>query len=137
MSEGSQRDYLEKVYAEAGQWLRMSNQIIWAMGALFVPLSLSPFWLVIGNRAPKTIFVTASIGLFIFWIVVSSLYRRSTSETRKVLIQIEEYWGLEDGLSLYKRQDPIMRKGFSLIRFQITGLIILMALWLIVILRLR
>lgn len=41
MTDLAKDTYLDKVYKEASEWVRMCNGITWSTGTLLVPLSLS------------------------------------------------------------------------------------------------
>lgn len=101
--EQTQSDYNEnlgRIYAEASEWLRMANNIVWSAGNLFIPLSLAPFAAIatadkINNRY---VCILAGISIFLIftWIGITLVYKRSTTKAREVLCQIENTWGLSE-----------------------------------------
>lgn len=110
---------LDKVYQEAGQWIRFANTVVWSMGTLLVPVSFGFVGIVLNNSGTKfsptgkAILGGGSVFLFSFWVYASSFYKRSSDAAREVLMKIEEKWKVSDEMSLYKKQAPILVKRFK------------------------
>jgi hypothetical protein len=122
---------LEKVYAEAGQWVRMCNEIIWQMSSIFVGLSIGSLPFAVQYPAIQSWVAIASFFLFLVWVTASHLYRRSSSVARDVLIQIEAYWNIPEIMSVYRRQGQVGYQRWSLFRMQVVILIVLAAFWIV------
>ena len=122
----------DKVYAEAGQWVRMVNTVIWSMGSLVLPLSFTLLGL--GVRYPsfgtRMVLAIASVCLFGFWVYVSWLYGITSKDARDVLTNIEGGWGLGPDRGLYQKQAPSLKRRLNLFNVQVITLIVLVGLWL-------
>ncbi len=148
---------LDKVYAEASQWVRFANTVVWSMGALLVPVSFG-FVAVALNKSgtqfsqvAKAILGVGSVFLFSFWVYASSFYKRSSDVARIVLKKIEEKWNLdeEDGMSFYTLQEKELIRRFKpfkwnrklysyeirlgLFRLQMISLVVLVFVWVLII----
>jgi hypothetical protein len=125
-------DYLEKIYIEAGQWLRMVNTIGWAMASIFVPISFTAVAFAVQYSKAKWVFCFGSIFLFTFWVAVSFIYRKTSNVTRDVLMDIERKWGVDDEVSLYVKQ-RFMRGWFSGVAIlQVISLALLIVVWILI-----
>src|SRR5258706_15524051 len=49
--EKPQDGAIEKIYAEASQWVRLANQILWTMGTFLVPFSFTLMGLALSDSA--------------------------------------------------------------------------------------
>lgn len=160
-SQGTPDKPLDKVYVEASQWVRFANTVVWSMGALLVPVSFGFVGVALNNsgthfsQGGKAILGVGSVFLFSFWVYASSFYKRSSEVARKVLIKIEEGWGLgEKEMSLYTLQEPVLIRRFKpfgfkpfrrcqklysyevkfwLFRLQIVTLVALVLVWVLII----
>ncbi len=126
---------LDKVYAEASQWVRFANTVVWSMGALLVPVSFG-FVAVALNKSGtqfsqggKAILGVGSVFLFSFWVYASCIYKLSSDIARKMLIKIEEEWKVDEGWSLYKSQNPLVNRKFGLFPLQLVTLGALVTVW--------
>jgi len=124
-SQGPPDKPLDKVYAEASQWVRFANTVVWSMGALLVPVSFGFVGVALNNagtqfsQGGKAILGVGSVFLFLFWVYASSFYKRSSDVARKVLIKIEEKWELgEEEMSLYTLQEPVLIRRFKPFEFK-------------------
>lgn len=120
---------LDKVYAEASQWVRMANAIIWQMATVFVPASVACVGLAMAYKPGKTFFAIASPTLFAVWLFVSRLYRHSAIDARNALIEIERIWGIPDSMASYTLQGQIGLRRFNLLRVQAFVLVCLVIFW--------
>lgn len=138
---------IERIYLEAGHWVRLTNTIVWSMGALLVPVSFGFVGLAL-NKYPdihferwgKTVLGVVSVFLFSFWVYVSTLYKITTKQAREALIAIEKQWA-EDGqceikkaMLLYTEQGIVGDKWYGLRNLQIVALIILLVTWVVIVL---
>jgi hypothetical protein len=109
---------LDKVYAEAGQWVRMCNTIIWQMAAVFVTASIACVGLALNSSKLKTFFATASIILFAVWVLIARIYRTTARDARGVLLHIERSWHVPRDAAVYTMHGQIGFKRFNLFRVQ-------------------
>ena len=132
---------LEKIYAEASQWVRLANTVIWSMGTLLVPISLGFVGLAL-NKAPSTGFdksgkvllCIGSIFLFSFWVYASFLYTRTSETARRVLAVIETKWNLPEGTSFFIKQNEVVSVWYRLPNAQRVALAVLIIVWVIILL---
>lgn len=98
---------LEKVYIEAGQWIRLCNQIIWGVGSLFAPTSFAALWfsLSLGTFPQMTAIASLSICLFAVWMIIFRIYRNSAKVAREALSSIECAWDLDNRMRFYNNQE--------------------------------
>lgn len=138
--ENAGNNYLEKIYLEASQWVRLANTVIWSMGTLLVPISLGFVGLAL-NKASSTQFddsgrvllCIGSVFLFSFWVYASFLYTRTSKIARAVLVAIEKEWKVcERHMSFYKKQDAVISKWYRLPYAQLVALVVLIAVWVII-----
>jgi hypothetical protein len=94
------------------------------MGTLLVPISFGFVGLALNTSSGaqftgrgKIILAAGSVFLFSFWVYASRIYKQSTNIAREVLIKIEEKWGVDEEMSLYKLQQPILNRRFRLFSF--------------------
>lgn len=132
MREEPDPNSLDKIYAEAGQWIRMCNTIIWSMGAFLIPLSIGCIGLAQQYPPRKRFFAGASVLLFAVWVYVSNLDRTTAADARKVLMNIEETWGVPERRALYRLHGQVGLKWYSLFNAQIVCLILLATMWVVV-----
>ena len=118
---------LDKVYHEASQWVRLVNTIIWSVGTLLVPISFALVGLALNTSSGaqftwwgKIILAIGSVFLFSFWVYASRIYKQSTDIARGVLVKIEEKWEVDEEMSLYKLQQPILNRRFRLFSFELS-----------------
>lgn len=78
-----------KVYVQASEWVRLTNTIIWAIGGLVFPVCAGALGLGIKDRNSRPMLALISLLLFLFWVYVSSLYRKSAVTARNTLMAIE------------------------------------------------
>jgi hypothetical protein len=137
----------EKIYLEAGHWVRLTITIVWSMGTLLVPVSFGFIALALNKhsdfkfgREEKKLLAIGSVFLFSFWVYVSTLYKITTKQARQTLIAIEREWGAEKGLRktekaiwLYTRQGMVGERWYGLRNLQIVALIVLIIIWVVVI----
>jgi hypothetical protein len=126
LPEKSESKPLDVIYVEASQWVRFANTMVWTMGAFLVPASLGLVVLALNTSSgarfslrAKAILGVGSIFLFSFWVYASRIYRGSASIARKVLIGIEKRWRMENGISLYRQQAPLVNQPSKLFPLQI------------------
>ncbi len=131
MNDEINSSQIETVYQEAGQWLRTVNQIIWAMGSIFVPLSLSCLWFAVNASKGRSFLAFGSIFLFALWVYVSELYRDSCHTARTVLMTIEEQWAINEKISLYKLHGDIGKRRTGLFNAQLASLHLLIVIWVV------
>jgi hypothetical protein len=122
---------LDKIYAEAGQWVRMCNVITWSIGALLIPLSIGCIGLAQKYPPHKRFLAGASIVLFAVWVYVSKLYRKTAADARKVLMNIEDTWGVPEQMALYQLHGQVGLRWYSVFNVQIVSLILLALLWVV------
>jgi hypothetical protein len=122
---------LDKIYAEAGNWVRLCNTVIWSMGAFLIPLSLGCIGLAQKYESLKRFFGGASIFLFAVWVYVSHIYKITSADARTVLMRIEETWAVPERMALYRMHGQVGLKWYSLFRVQVVGLILLVILWVV------
>jgi hypothetical protein len=134
MDEQPDKNYLDKIYAEAGQWVRMCNIVIWSMGAFLIPLSIACIGLAQQYPPLKQFFAGGSVFLFAVWVYVSNLYRKTSADARKVLMNIEQAWAVPEQMALYKLHGQVGLRRYSLFNVQIVSLIILVILWMVLLL---
>jgi hypothetical protein len=117
---------LEKIYQEASQWVRLVNTIIWSMGTLLVPISFGLLGVALNksagfefDRRGKIVLGIGSVFLFGFWVYASRIYKDSVQ-----------------GLSLYRKQQPIINKRlpylklpYGLFHAQMITLAALILIW--------
>lgn len=115
---------LDKVYQEASQWVRLVNTIIWSMGTLLVPISFGFVGLALNTSSGaqftgrgKIVLAIGSVFLFSFWVYASRIYKQSTNIAREVLIKIEEKWEVDQEMSLYKLQQPLLNRRLGKIPY--------------------
>jgi len=131
MSGNPNTEHLDKIYIEASQWIRMCNSIIWTMGTFLVPLSAACIGLALQYPERKFFLAPASVFLFALWVYVGRLYRASAADARRVLMKIEDEWGIKDEMALYKLHGQVGLKRYSLFNAQVLCLLILIILWII------
>jgi hypothetical protein len=131
---------LDKVYAEAGQWLRLCNAIIWAVGAIFVPVSEGCIGLALVNPGRKPLvafFAAPSIFSFCAWLYLSWLYRRTSATAREALMNIERAWNIPKSMAVYSMQGQVGHGRYSQIRVQRIAFMLLVVLWVLLLALLR
>jgi hypothetical protein len=131
---------LDKIYNECGQWIRMANTIIWGTGAFLVSLSLSCIGLAVNHPAGVQYSVyriialaLASVFLFLFWMYISYIYRRSAFIAREVLMNIETEWDVDPKVALYKLTGQVGKTWFGLFNLQKVAVGVLLLIWLFLI----
>ena len=129
MDENSHADKLQEIYYQGSEWVRMCNNLIWAMGTFLVPLSIGCVGLAAQYPQHRFFLAPASVFVFLFWIYVSKLYRASAVDTRKVLMSIEHEWGIKEGLGLYHAHGQVGLSRFGLLHTQIMCLAVLAVVW--------
>jgi hypothetical protein len=67
----------------------------------------------------KVVLGIGSVFLFSFWVYASRIYKHSTSSARQVLVKIEEKWAVDEEMSLYTLQEPILNKRLKLLRLKL------------------
>jgi hypothetical protein len=123
----------EKVYEQAGEWVRLGNTITWTTGALFIPLALGALPIAMGmtdagaraagDIRKVSVLAIASILLYLLWVYIAWLYRVSVMQAREVMIRIEEAQSVPVDRSLYRIQGQPSKRGLSLAGVQyLTGL---------------
>lgn len=122
---------LDKVYAEAGQWIRMSNTLIWSMGAILIPTSLSCIGLAQQFPLRRGFLAGASIFMFAFWVYVSNILKVTCFQARQVLMAIERSWDIPQGMALYNIHGQVGTKWYSLFKIQILALSLFIVLWVV------
>lgn len=120
---------LDKVYAEASQWLRLVNTIIWAMGAIFVPASVGCVYLALKEHDNKWFCAVASICSLSAWLYISLLYRKTSKVARDVLMNVERTWNIPGDMALFTIQGQVGHSRYSQVRVQIGALAVLVVLW--------
>jgi hypothetical protein len=99
------------VYAEAGQWVRLTNTVAWAMAAFLFSMLLAPVVLALTTSIPRPLLVGASIFIAVFWLYFEYLYDRGARQARQMLIDLEAgttfTWP-----KLYTLQATIVPKGW-------------------------
>ncbi|HEV7377128.1 MAG TPA: hypothetical protein VGN95_20595 [Pyrinomonadaceae bacterium] len=133
----TQNNSLDKVYAEASQWVRLANTVFWTVGTILVPISFGFVGLAL-NKSSSTQFTLVgkiflgigSVFLFSFWVYASSLYRHTSQKAREVLIKIEREWQVPKKMSFYERQGLI---GKDLFKLQCFSLGMLIVVWFVII----
>jgi hypothetical protein len=127
--------FKEKVYGEAGDWVRLANTITWTIGALVCPISAAA--LGFGVREPKfrPIMAVVSLFLFSFWVYASYLYRKSAVIARSTLMAIETSSLLPLEMCLYRQQGQVGMQRFSVFNMQKVTLAVLILVWVVLLLR--
>lgn len=123
---------LEKVYTEAGNWVRLCNTIIWQMGAAFIAATVTCIGFALGkqqSRSYEVFFGVSSVVSFAIWVYVSALYRTSAAKARSALQEIELMWQIPSRMSVYKLHGDIGYTRFSLFRIQLIALGLLIGFW--------
>jgi hypothetical protein len=129
MDEQTIPNSLDKIYAEAGQWVRLCNTVVWSMGAILIPLSIGCIGLAQQYPPRSRFFAGASLLLYAVWVYVSRLYRNTAAEARQVLMNIEQTWEVPKRMALYEVHGQVGHTWYSLFNVQIVGLVLLMILW--------
>jgi hypothetical protein len=122
---------LDKVYGEAGQWVRLCNTIVWQMAAVFIPASATCIGLALLYRRQMAMLAIASIVFFSIWVFVSFLYGRTAIDARDALMAIERHWRVPGQMALYTLHRHPGRWRFSLFRVQIVTLACLVIFWIV------
>jgi hypothetical protein len=122
---------LKTVYAEAGQWVRMVNTIVWTAGTALFPLVIASLALAFTYRQYRWPLAGGSLAIYGFWMYVSYAYGHSASIARAALMEIEQAWGLPptSGVALYGRQGQVGRTRRGLPALQRALLAILVVAW--------
>jgi hypothetical protein len=126
---------LQEIYYQASEWIRMCNNIIWAMGTFLVPLSIGCIGIAVQYPEHKYFLAPASVFIFCFWIYVSKLYRASAVSARQVLMGIEREWGIKEELALYQSHGQVGLSRLGLFSTQLVCLAILALVWILLLLR--
>jgi|ERR671938_532643 hypothetical protein len=129
MNEELDKNNLDKVYAEAGQWLRTVNTIGWSMANIFIPIAFTGVGLAMQYPRVRWIFCFSSIFIFGFWVAVSFIYRRTSISAREVLIDIESRWALDKSVSLYEKQKHMKGWLSGVALLQLISFLLLIILW--------
>jgi len=132
MEEEIDNPNLDKIYAEAGQWIRMVNTIGWTMASIFVPISFGSIVLAVQYPYARWVFCFGSIFLFAFWIIVSFIYRRTSRSARDVLMTIERQWSEDESISLYIRQKHVGSWIAGVAVLQLVSFSLLIFLWILI-----
>jgi hypothetical protein len=77
------------IYAEAGQWVRLTNTISWALAAFLVPLLITPIFTALTTPINRCLLFIGSFLIAMFWIHFESLYQKGTDQTRAMLEDME------------------------------------------------
>lgn len=92
---------LDKVYAEASQWVRMANTIVWTAGNFLIPASIAPFALLFTRTSfqleTKHLLFSAFISITIasVWCSITIVYLKTTKVARQTMLDIEAIWSKE------------------------------------------
>jgi hypothetical protein len=129
MEDPAAPESLDKVYAEAGQWLRMCNTLLWSMASILIPISIGCVGLAQKYPVQKTFLAAASIFRFAFWVYVSNIYKITSAQAREVLMAIEKAWKIPGRMALYNIHGHVGKKWYSLFHVQVLGLLLLVVLW--------
>jgi hypothetical protein len=121
--------HFDKVYAEAGHWLRTVNTIGWSMASIFIPISFTGVVLAMQFPLVRWVFCFGSIFIFGFWVAVSFIYRRTSIAAREVLIEIESRWALDEPISLYVKQRHMQGWLSGVAILQLVSFSLLVILW--------
>ncbi len=135
--QDSQDKYLEKIYIEASQWVRLANTVIWSMGTLLVPISLGFVGLALNKSAStkfddagRRLLCVGSIFLFSFWVYASFLYTRTSRTAREVLVAIEKEWRVSPRhAAFYTKQKAVISTWYRLPHAQLVALGVLSGIW--------
>lgn len=122
----------DRIYTEAGQWIRLGNTITWAMGSIFVPFSLGALAFAVERKVQGTdlfLLGCGSVFLYLLWLYVSWLYRSSVIVARQVAMRIEESHGVPAERSLYRAQGQPGYWRLGLFHVQMLTLFLLVAAW--------
>jgi len=86
--------HIDTVYTEGSSWIRLANIIVWSMAAVILPIAISSIGLAAMYPQHRPFLAFGSIYLFGVWIYLSIYYGSTATNTRKVLMRIEEEWKL-------------------------------------------
>ena len=129
MSREVQDVPLDKIYAEAGQWIRMCNTIIWSIGAFLITLSMTCVGLALNNPSKQRLLAVESLIAYAFWLYVSMLFRSTAAQSRSVLIAIERHWNTPNDVALYTLHGQIGMKWYSVFNMQVFTMALLVIFW--------
>ena len=124
-------DPLEKIYGEAGQWVRQVNAVVWALGSITIPLTLSCIGLALQYPKAKYFLAVASIFIFSFWIYTTLFYRQTVRAARQVLMNIEKEWEVKADNSLYVLQGQVGYRWYGVTNLQLFALVALIIAWIV------
>lgn len=102
------------IYLESSQWVRMANNIIWTVGAIFIPISLSAFAYALTH---KEIYFPLALGSFLVWGVwmyIVYFYGYTAGKCRIAIAKIESECNLDSIHSIYTEQNQIFYGKFGL-----------------------
>jgi hypothetical protein len=124
-------DVLKAVYAEAGQWVRMVNTIVWTAGTALFPLVIGALGLAFAHPAYRWPLAGGSLALYGFWMYVSYAYGHSAMIARQALMEIERSWGVlpASEAALYGRQGQVGRSRRGLPTLQRALFAVLLIAW--------
>ena len=117
---------LDKIYAEASQWVRMANTIVWSAGNFLIPASIAPFGALLTQASSSfnwkhyLILAIVSIGIAFVWLLITVVYYKTTKAARDTLKAIENKWlgqieynkDKNNGLFFNNRQSDALSSGF-------------------------
>jgi len=104
----------QAAYSEAGNWVRLSNSITWAMAAIFPSLAVTPLYFSLTTRVPKPLLVLFSVAVAVFWIYVEYLYEKGSTHARDTLAKIESASGFGPH-DFYTQQARLVPRIFIMI----------------------
>ncbi|ENM3890077.1 hypothetical protein Q9F25_003278 [Vibrio cholerae] len=101
------------IYLESAQWIRMANSIIWTVGAIFIPISLSAFAYALTN---KQLYFPLAFGSWLVWgvwLYIVYFYGYTAGKCRISIAKIEEESGLDPIHSIYTEQNRVFYGKFG------------------------
>lgn len=101
------------VYLELVQWVRMTNNIIWSVGAILIPIAMSAFAYALSH---KDIYLPLAIGSWLVWgvwLYIVYFYGYTAGMCRISLSKIEEEEGLDPAHSIYTGQNKVFYGKFG------------------------
>jgi hypothetical protein len=126
-------DALKSIYAEASQWVRMVNTLVWTAGTVLFPIAVAAVGFAFERPSLKWPLAVGSLAVHGFWIYITYTYGHSAGIARDALMEVERRWGIPNTspTSFYGRQGHVGRTRRGLPAIQRVLLAALIVAWLI------
>ena len=103
----------EKIYEEASNWVRSANNLIWQVGAIFIPLSIGAFVYATEYPQHKLWLCFGSIFLWFIWVYMAILYGNAVTPCRKALEDIEQKCKVDPAQQFYRKHGSLFSRWWG------------------------